>query len=245
MKVIANGGTSTKNVANNTLDAILLGLNTSYIDGYKFKLYLTKDNEIITLSDDIVNLFTNGINEIDDYTLKQFLYFNVGSRVQKQQIITLRQILYIFQNKGKDLILELADEKEKNALFTDLVLNMIGNYSNNINIYLESENRELVEYLKSSNNSYKIGIRVTENSRDNWYVDVDFYDINTTLLDDFNIREKTDNQKIVMIDQVNKMEVFDLIYSEYQDIFNYIYIITSKISNINSNEEIQNRNLAQ
>lgn len=241
MKVIANGGASTKNVANNTLDAIYLGLNAPYIDGFKFKLYLTKDKEIITLSDDIVELYTKGLNEIDDYTLKDFLLFNVGSKVQKQQIVTLRQILYVFQNTNKYLILELADQKENNALFTDLVLNMVRSYSNSINIYLESENVEIVEYLKSTDNSYPIGIRVTENSKDNWYVDVDFYDINTTLLDDFNIRDKVKENKLIMIDQVNRMEVFDLIYAEYQDIFNYIYIITNQIANINSSEQIQNR----
>ena len=241
MKVIANGGASTKNVANNTLDAIYLGLNAPYIDGFKFKLYLTKDKEIITLSDDIVELYTKGLNEIDDYTLKDFLLFNVGSKVQKQQIVTLRQILYIFQNTNKYLILELADQKENNALFTDLVLNMIRGYSNSINIYLESENVEIVEYLKSTDNSYPIGIRVTEESTDNWYIDVDFYDINTTLLDDFNIRDKVKENKLIMIDEVNRMEVFDLIYAEYQDIFNFIYIVTSQIANINSSEQIQNR----
>ena len=241
MKVIANGGASTKNVANNTLDAIYLGLNAPYIDGFKFKLYLTKDKEIITLSDDIVELYTKGLNEIDDYTLKDFLLFNVGSKVQKQQIVTLRQILYIFQNTNKYLILELADQKENNALFTDLVLNMVRSYSNSINIYLESENIEIVEYLKSTDNSYPIGIRVTEESTDNWYIDVDFYDINTTLLDDFNIRDKVKENKLIMIDQVNRMEVFDLIYAEYQDIFNFIYIITNQIANINSSEQIQNR----
>ena len=241
MKIIANGGASTKNVANNTLDAIYLGLNVPYIDGFKFKLYLTKDKEIITLSDDIVKLFTNGVNEIDDFTLKDFLYFNVGSSVQKQQIVTLRQILYIFQNSGKYLILELANQKENNALFTDLVLNMVRSYTNNINIYLESENIEIVEYLKSTDNSYPIGIRVTENSRDNWYIDVDFYGINTTLLDNFNIRDKIKENKLIMINEVNRMDVSDLIYAEYQDIFNYIYIITSQIANINDNEQIQNR----
>ena len=241
MKVIANGGASTKNVANNTLDAIYLGLNAPYIDGFKFKLYLTKDKEIITLSDDIVELYTKGLNEIDDYTLKDFLLFNVGSKVQKQQIVTLRQILYIFQNTNKYLILELANQKENNALFTDLVLNMVRSYSNSINIYLESENVEIVEYLKSTDNSYPIGIRITEESTDNWYIDVDFYDINTTLLDDFNIRDKVKENKLIMIDQVNRMEVFDLIYAEYQDIFNFIYIITNQIANINSSEQIQNR----
>ena len=241
MKVIANGGASTKNVANNTLDAIYLGLNAPYIDGFKFKLYLTKDKEIITLSDDIVELYTKGLNEIDDYTLKDFLLFNVGSKVQKQQIVTLRQILYIFQNTNKYLILELANQKENNALFTDLVLNMVRSYSNSINIYLESENNEIVEYLKSTDNSYPIGIRITEESTDNWYIDVDFYDINTTLLDDFNIRDKVKENKLIMIDQVNRMEVFDLIYAEYQDIFNFIYIITNQIANINSSEQIQNR----
>ena len=241
MKVIANGGASTKNVANNTLDAIYLGLNAPYIDGFKFKLYLTKDKEIITLSDDIVELYTKGLNEIDDYTLKDFLLFNVGSKVQKQQIVTLRQILYIFQNTNKYLIIELANQKENNALFTDLVLNMVRSYSNSINIYLESENVEIVEYLKSTDNSYPIGIRVTEESTDNWYIDVDFYDINTTLLDDFNIRDKVKENKLIMIDEVNRMEVFDLIYAEYQDIFNFIYIITNQIANINSSEQIQNR----
>ena len=241
MKVIANGGASTKNVASNTIDAIYLGFKAPYIDGFKFKLYLTKDKEIITLSDDIVELYTKGLNEIDDYTLKDFLLFNVGSKVQKQQIVTLRQILYIFQNTNKYLILELADQKENNALFTDLVLNMVRSYSNSINIYLESENVEIVEYLKSTDNSYPIGIRVTEESTDNWYIDVDFYDINTTLLDDFNIRDKVKENKLIMIDEVNRMEVFDLIYAEYQDIFNYIYIITNQIANINSSEQIQNR----
>ena len=241
MKVIANGGASTKNVAKNTLDAIYLGLKAPYIDGFKFKLYLTKDKEIITLSDDIVELYTKGLNEIDDYTLKDFLLFNVGSKVQKQQIVTLRQILYIFQNTNKYLILELANQKENNALFTDLVLNMVRSYSNSINIYLESENIEIVEYLKSTDNSYPIGIRVTEESTDNWYIDVDFYDINTTLLDDFNIRDKVKENKLIMIDEVNRMEVFDLIYAEYQDIFNFIYIITNQIANINSSEQIQNR----
>ena len=118
---------------------------------------------------------------------------------------------------------------------------MVRSYSNSINIYLESENVEIVEYLKSTDNSYPIGIRVTEESTDNWYIDVDFYDINTTLLDDFNIRDKVKENKLIMIDEVNRMEVFDLIYAEYQDIFNFIYIITNQIANINSSEQIQNR----
>lgn len=239
MKVIADGGAATKNVASNTMDAIILGLKAPYIDGFKFKLYLTKDNEIITLSDRIVNFFTKDLNNINDFTLKEFLYFNVGSKVQKQQILTLKDILTIFQNKNKYLILELANQNSKNALFTDLVLNMVRSFSNSINIYLESENKEIVAYLKTTDNSYPIGIRVTEESRNNWYIDVDFYDINTTLLDDFNIRDKVRENKLIMIDQVNRMEVFNLIYNEYNDIFNYIYIITSEISNINSSEQIK------
>ena len=105
----------------------------------------------------------------------------------------------------------------------------------------QERSKQIVEYLKSTDNSYPIGIRVTEQSTNNWYIDVDFYDINTTLLDDFNIRDKVAENKLIMIDEVNRMEVFDLIYVEYQDIFNYIYIITSQIANINSSEQIQNR----
>ena len=106
---------------------------------------------------------------------------------------------------------------------------------------LTDEQRETLDNAMREQNVDQVQQEMSEENTDNWYVDVDFYDINTTLLDDFNIRDKVKENKLIMIDQVNRMEVFDLIYAEYQDIFNFIYIITNQIANINSSEQIQNR----
>ena len=61
------------------------------------------------------------------------------------------------------------------------------------------------------------------------------------LLSEFNIREKTNQGKIVMLDQINRMEVFDLVYQEFQDIFESLYIITSSVSSINDSTNLNGK----
>ena len=237
--IIADGGAVTKHTGANTRDSIILGLNTPYIDGFKFKLYKTKDNEIISLSDDIYQLILEHINRIDEIPLHTFLAYNIGTKVQHQQILTLKEILKIFHTYQKDLVLEFMDHQEDNALYTDLILLELRKYPN-INYYLETKNQEIFEYLTSSNLSYPIGLVVREDSLENYNIDASFYDIATELLRVVNIRDRIRDGKFIMIDQVNFEETFDLIYQEYQDIFPYIFIITSKISNINQDVNFPN-----
>lgn len=238
MKIIANGGAITKNTGANTRDAIILGLNTRYIDGFKFKLYLTKDGEVITLSDEVYHFFTEFIGNVDDMELRKLLAYNVGNKIQRQQIVTLKEILTIFGRYNKELILDLTNQGNKNALFTDLVLTEIRGHSN-LDIKLETENDEIYNYLESSTSLYPLGRVVREDNLINWEKPADFYDIATNLLGRLNIREKIEMGHIIMIDEVNRQDVFDLIYQEYQDLFNSIYIITSKISNINDDTNLR------
>lgn len=233
MKLIADGGAITKNVTANTRDAIILGLNTYYVDGFKLQLYMTKDHQIISLSDETYQFFSKHIGKISEKTLPELLHYNVGTNVQKQQIITLKEILTIFQNYQKELVLELVDQGNKNALFTDVILTMIRPYAG-LSIYLESKSLEIVSYLKSSLTNHPIGVIVSHDTRSNWYEDVDFYDIQLSLLNEFDIRKKIEKNKLVMLDEINRREVFDLVYQEYQDVFNSIFIITAFISIINT-----------
>ena len=234
MKIIADGGATTKNTGANTRDAIILGLNTPYINGFKFKLYLTRDNEIVSLSDPAYLFFEHFENGISNLTLKEALTYNVGTKVQPQQIITLKEILTIFQNyPNKDLILELTNHKQKNGLFTDLILVELRKYPY-LNIYLETEFEEIFSYLKSSTTKYPLGYVVRENSVENFDKEADFYDIALVLLEQLDIRSKALDGYLIMLDQINVRSVFDLVYQEYQDIFDNLFIITSKISNINN-----------
>lgn len=240
MKIIADGGAITKNVGTNTRDSLILALNTTYIDGVKLKLYLTKDNRIVSLGDDVVAFFTQFVNKIEDIELKKLLTYNVGTKVQKQRIITLQEVLEIFQNYKKELILELMDQGEKNALFVDLVMVAIRPYQDD-QIKLKSENEELFRYLEAEQSNFQVGIVLRESSQRNWYLDASFYDIALPLLSEFNIREKTNQGKIVMLDQINRMEVFDLVYQEFQDIFESLYIITSSVSSINDSTNLNGK----
>lgn len=232
MKLIADGGAITKNVAANTRDALILGLNRSYIDGFKMKIYMTKDKKIVTVSDDIYDFFVRKGHNINTFLLHELLAFNVGSKVHRQSILTLKEVLEIFSHYQKELVLELADHMSDNALFTDLVLNAIKPYSA-LNIYLESESKEIISYLKSSHPSHSVGISVNEASLSNWYEDVDFYDIAIALLGQLDIREKVATGKLIMINRINRQEVYNLVAEEFQDIFDSLFIITNYISAIN------------
>ena len=239
MKLIADGGAITKNVTANSKDAIILGLNTPYVDGFKLQLYLTKDNYIVSLSKEAHQKMDEMLN-VSQKTLKEILHYNIGTKIQKQQIITLPQILTIFKNYNKDLVLELTDQQNKNALFVDLVLTYIRPYAS-LSIYLESKNKEIISYLKASKTNQSIGAIVTNNSKSNWNEEVDFYDIEIPLLAQFDIREKVRQNKLIMIDQINKQETFDLVYQEYQDIFQSIFIITAFISIVQNAREKNER----
>lgn len=232
MKLIADGGAITKNAAANTRDALILGLNKPYIDGFKMKIYMTNDNEIVTVSDDIYDFFVRKEHNINTFSLHELLAFNVGSKVHKQSILTLKEVLEIFSHYQKTLVLELADQTTNNALFTDLVLGAVNPYST-LTIYLESDSKEIISYLKSSHPSHPVGMAVNESSLSNWYEPVDFYDIAITLLGKLNIREKINEGKLIMINRINRQEVYNLVAEEYQDIFDSLFIITNYISAIN------------
>ncbi len=241
MKLIADGGAITKNATANTRDSIILGLNKPYIDGFRLNIYITKDNELVTTSEEIADYFEKNNKRIKDLPLRKLIGYNVGTKIHHQRIMTLKEVLEIFKSYNKDLILNLQDQGKDNALFIDLVLVTIRPYAK-LNIYLESENKEIISYLQSSHSCHPIGAVVNENNIENWQMQVDFYDIIVTLLTKVDIRQKINNNKLIMIHEINRQEVFDLIYNEYKDIFNSIFIITSYIAAINYNPIVTNNN---
>jgi len=235
MKLIADGGAITKNATPNTRDAIILALNTPCVDGFKLKLYLTKDHKIVSVSDDVYEYFKNQIGGIENNTLHQLQGYNLGTNIHRQSILTLREILNIFRKYHKDLVLQLCNENENNALLIDLLLVELRPYKD-LNIYLESESKEIISYLQSDDVCFQIGAVVQPNSLENFELSVDFFDVNITLLNKLDIRKKVAEGKLIMINQINNQNVFDYIYEEYQDIFDSIYIITNYISIIGNNK---------
>ncbi len=235
MKLIADGGAITKNVTPNSRDAIILALNTPYVDGFKLKLYLTKDNRIVTVSEEDYRFFEEQLGGIKNATLTELQGYNLGTHIHRQNILTLQEILNIFRKYKKDLVLQLSNQQQNNALFVDLILVELHAYKD-LDIYLESEEEEIISYLQSDSPFFKVGAVVCESSLSNFNLNVDFYDICIVLLGQLNIREKVNQGKFIMINQINRRDTFDMVYEEYQDIFNFIFIITNFISILNNDQ---------
>ena len=104
MKFITNGGLCSKNVPSNSKDAIVLALNTNYIDGIAIDIHLTQDNHVVLCQKATIDNISNSKGAIKDLNLDKLKHINFGNKVKRQDISTLQEILPLFKNSTKILI---------------------------------------------------------------------------------------------------------------------------------------------
>ena len=106
-----------KLIIDNMIDANEnLLLTNKFITGFRLKLALTSDNIVIVLPSKTDISLTN-------LTFKEIKKIN-------QNLYTLKEILEIFKNYQKELILTISRLEDKTNLFIDLILVEIQKYSN-------------------------------------------------------------------------------------------------------------------
>lgn len=110
-------------------------LTNKFVTGFRLKLALTSDNIVIVLPSKIDISLTN-------LTFKEIKKIN-------QNLYTLKEILEIFKNYQKELILTISRLDDKTNLFIDLILVEIQKYSN-LNFSFETSDDTVYQYLKST-----------------------------------------------------------------------------------------------
>ena len=118
MYLIADGGISTKNTLVNTKGAISLSINTSYISGISLNVAYTKDEVFIIADRDSLMFTTKGSGYIKNNTYNDLLHYNVGTKVLNARVVTLKEVLDIY-NKSNKMLHHRNDGSRK--LFSSLI----------------------------------------------------------------------------------------------------------------------------
>ncbi|MBQ7104451.1 MAG: hypothetical protein IJN90_01195 [Bacilli bacterium] len=238
MYLIADGGITTKNTLANTKGAISLSLNTSYISGISLNVAYTKDDVFIIVDREALMFTTKGAGYIDNNTYNDLLHFNIGTKVLNARVVTLKEVLDIYNNSNKMLILNLDYQGEKTSKYTYQLLSLISNYPN-INIYLKSFNQEILSILKNSNTKARIGIIINDNNLKEIDNEYDFYVINSFLVNKDLITRIVNNNKLIMTELIDTSgELINYYYRYGNYILNNLYIISDNTSSLNKEIEL-------
>ena len=232
MYLIAEGGISTKNTLVNTKGAISLSLNTNYIDGISLNVAYTKDEVFIIADRDSLMFTTQGSGYIENNTYNDLLHFNIGTKILNARVVTLNEVLDIYNNSNKMLIFNLDYQGIRTEEYTYQLLSLISNYPN-IKIYLKSFDKTILSILNNSNTKAKIGIIIDNNNLNNINDNYDFYVINNYLVDKDILIKKINSNKLIMTELISNGSDLINYYYRYGDyVLNNLYIISDNTSQL-------------
>ena len=147
MQLIAHRGLVTNDIKENTMEAFLNAINNGY-DGIELDIRVTKDNNIVVIHNQLIDLTSNGHGSINKYTYKELLKYNFGSKNIKSSIPLLSQVIKKIHNKI--IIIELKEKIPYNLLDKILSKNNSNEY------YLASFYKSNLENIDK--NKYKVGL---------------------------------------------------------------------------------------
>lgn len=232
MYLIANGGISTKNTLINTKGAISLSTNTNYISGISLNVAYTKDEVFIIADRDSLMFTTKGSGYIENNTYNDLLHFNIGTKVLNAKVVTLKEVLDIYERSNKKLILNLDYQGIRTSQYTYQLLDLINTYPN-IDIYLKSFDDEILTILKEANTTAKIGIIINDENLEEIDNSYDFYVFNSYLVSKDDYIKKINSNIEVMTELINtggNLINYYYRYGEY--VLNNLYIISDNVSSL-------------
>lgn len=232
MYLIANGGISTKNTLINTKGAISLSTNTNYISGISLNVAYTKDEVFIIADRDSLMFTTKGSGYIENNTYNDLLHFNIGTKVLNAKVVTLKEVLDIYERSNKKLILNLDYQGIRTSQYTYQLLDLINTY-HNIDIYLKSFDDEILTILKEANTKAKIGIIINDENLEEIDNSYDFYVFNSYLVSKDDYIKKINSNIEVMTELINtggNLINYYYRYGEY--VLNNLYIISDNVSSL-------------
>ena len=223
MNLIAHRGLHSKNTKENTLEAIELGNKHVDIDGVEIDVRLSKDNKVVVIHDEYIDVVSNGRGRTNEMSLERLKRFNYGTVVKPSTINSLSEVLDKISPQTL-LIIELKDEREKNDILASKVIEIVNNYPL-LNIWLKSFSLDIVNYLKRYSNR-PVGILINEFNKDLLNLDFDFYSISQHMITNDIVNNKLEDRKAVMVWTINTKKQFQDLKEKLKSNINKVYIIS-------------------
>lgn len=228
MRIIAEGGITSKNVPPNSKDAVLLTMYSNFASGLAFNIYYTKDRQIIISDEDQVGIMTNRQASLEDTHSNEILKQNIGSKVTTHRPMLLEDALSLYKSLGSNKIFLLKIDGlllENNNFINDLV-EIVKQYPI-VEIYILSDNVNKLLYLSSLNTKARIGVSVTSRTMSNLNHIFDFYALDPGVITQSIIDKIFNANRAVFIDDVNTVNDLNRVTSTLTKAQNrFIYVIT-------------------
>lgn len=165
-------------------------------------------------------------NFINKNKLEDIKKLNSGTKIKKNNLLTLEELLNLYNNSNKFIVINLCLDYNQKTL--NNFLNEINKYNYN-NLYLELPSDVITDYTDLN---FKIGVCI-KNKYD-WDKKADFYEINySENLDIDIIEKKLMNNSDIFINNINNKDDLVNLYHQLPFLADKIYIITKYPNLIN------------
>ena len=141
MYIISDGGIG---VNNNTIDAIMLTKNLSYIDGIKLDVRMSLDNILVLAKDEDLSKNTFSKEKVSKSNYHYLRKVKFHSHIFKYYIPTLNEVLKNY-NKEKIIVLDIHED-ERISIIINKLLSLVYEYS--YTYYFYSSSKLVIEELK-------------------------------------------------------------------------------------------------
>ena len=222
MDYIIKNGVGSKNTALNTEKSISLALNNPELLGVSLNLYMTKDNYIVISDTDMINSSLD--YEIRNFTLEELRRHNIGTRVNREDIMTLESVLKDFHDSEKVFIFTMNDMGVDNKKFVEVVASIVNHYPNN-NLYIKSPSREIVLYLRDFIQFAYVGAVLL--NEDTYFLkqNLDFYCLSGPRLCPYWSKQKQEEGILLMVESIEDEQDAVTTIHEVQSFLNKMYMI--------------------
>lgn len=225
MKIIANGGITTKNVPNLSRDAILLTFYTPYVEGIAVDVKVTKDHHLILFSEQEIRAFNLSNRRICDMTLDEIRRFNLGNKVRRHDVMLLKDALALYANSSKPFIVSVKCEKDQDFSFVNQVIDLLSTFPN-VNTYIKSCDMDIVAHLCSLDTKVKIGA-VLSSCKASSKMHVDFFSLCHAKIEEKFVKSKLEDHLDVMFEQVDSIDDLQTIEQTIPDLMSDLFVITT------------------
>lgn len=150
--------------------------------GLSLDVTMTKDNQIVIYS----------VSPNDTLTLEA-IQSNSLNNLNTYQLVTLDRVLSHYLNRGEKIFLHLLPFtvpilqedtllyiQRQNRTYIEELKKVVDKYQT-MDIYVSSRNHSLIQFMKQTIHTIKIGVTLEESNLN--YIDVDYYEFPTTMLD--------------------------------------------------------------
>jgi glycerophosphoryl diester phosphodiesterase len=130
--------------------------------GVEFDVHVTMDQELVVIHDESLHRTSNGKGFVKDFTLAELRHLDFGSwfapQFTGQQILTLREVLHIFQSTTLQINIELKTDIFEYEGIEQLVADEIQALQLENRVWISSFNHETIARFKKINSNVKTAL---------------------------------------------------------------------------------------